>query len=59
MVDLEFDGGLAVLTIDRPHARNAISLETMGQLENALDEAVGRADPGDHGRRRPGIRIGR
>jgi enoyl-CoA hydratase len=40
MVDLEFDGGLAVLTIDRPHARNAISLETMGQLENALDEAA-------------------
>ncbi|HEX7827189.1 MAG TPA: enoyl-CoA hydratase/isomerase family protein, partial [Mycobacterium sp.] len=24
-VDVEFDGGLAVLTIDRPHARNAIS----------------------------------
>src|SRR6202041_1823571 len=40
MVDLEFDSGLAVLTIDRPHARNAISLETMGQLENALDEAA-------------------
>ena len=44
MVDLEFDQefpGLAVLTIDRPHARNAISLETMGQLENALDAAAG------------------
>ena len=40
MVDLEFDDGLAVLTIDRPHARNAISLETMGQLENALDAAA-------------------
>jgi enoyl-CoA hydratase len=40
MVDLEFEGGLAVLTIDRPHARNAISLETMGQLENALDQAA-------------------
>ena len=41
MVDLEFDDGLAVLTIDRPHARNAISLDTMGQLENALDGAAG------------------
>ena len=36
MVDLEFDQeseGLAVLTIDRPHARNAIALSTMGELE--------------------------
>ncbi|QUR68883.1 enoyl-CoA hydratase/isomerase family protein [Mycobacterium spongiae] len=39
MVDLEFDQGLAVLTIDRPHARNAISLDTMAQLEEALDAA--------------------
>jgi enoyl-CoA hydratase len=39
MVDLEFDDGLAVITIDRPHARNAISLETMDQLEKALDGA--------------------
>lgn len=37
MVDLEFDRGLAVLTIDRPHARNAISPDTMQQLEMALD----------------------
>jgi enoyl-CoA hydratase len=41
MVDLEFDNGLAVVTIDRPHARNAISLETMDQLEKALDGADG------------------
>jgi len=41
MVDLEFDDGLAVITIDRPHARNAISLETMDQLEKALDGADG------------------
>ena len=41
MVDLEIDDGLAVITIDRPHARNAISLETMGQLDEALDGAVG------------------
>jgi enoyl-CoA hydratase/carnithine racemase len=41
MVDLEFDGGLAIITIDRPHARNAISLETMDQLDKALDGAAG------------------
>src|ERR1700757_5395538 len=38
MVDLELDDGLAVLTIDRPHARNAISLDTMAELEKALDD---------------------
>ncbi|WNG80428.1 enoyl-CoA hydratase/isomerase family protein [Mycobacterium sp. ITM-2016-00316] len=41
MVDLELDGELAVITIDRPHARNAISLETMDQLNTALDGAAG------------------
>lgn len=41
MVDLELDDGLAVITIDRPHARNAISLETMDQLEKALDGIEG------------------
>lgn len=44
MVDLEADAlvpGLAVLTINRPHARNAIGLDTMQQLEKALDAAAG------------------
>ncbi|ULE31793.1 enoyl-CoA hydratase/isomerase family protein [Mycobacterium sp. IDR2000157661] len=41
MVDLEFDHGLAVITIDRPQARNAIAPETMEQLHEALDKAVG------------------
>jgi enoyl-CoA hydratase/carnithine racemase len=41
VVDLEVDDGLAVLTIDRPHARNAIALDTMEQLEKALDAAAG------------------
>ncbi|MEU6261334.1 enoyl-CoA hydratase/isomerase family protein [Streptomyces sp. NPDC047043] len=41
MVDLELDDGLAVLTINRPHARNAISLATMDELEKALDAAAG------------------
>jgi enoyl-CoA hydratase len=41
MVDLELDDGLAVITIDRPHARNAISLSTMDRLAEALDGAEG------------------
>lgn len=41
MVDLEWSDKLAVLTIDRPHARNAIALSTMGELEEALDAAAG------------------
>ncbi|MGX6509269.1 enoyl-CoA hydratase/isomerase family protein [Rhodococcus sp. SJ-2] len=38
MVELELDDGLAVLTIDRPQARNAISLETMDRLDETLDK---------------------
>ncbi|OBK18725.1 enoyl-CoA hydratase/isomerase family protein [Mycobacterium asiaticum] len=44
MVGLEVDEsgtGVAVLTIDRPHARNAISLDTMRELEEAIDAAAG------------------
>jgi enoyl-CoA hydratase len=45
MVDLELDSdgveGLAVITIDRPAARNAIAPETMDQLESALERAHG------------------
>ena len=45
MVDLELDcdsvAGLAVITIDRPQARNAIAPETMDQLDAALDRAAG------------------
>ncbi|MBV9091011.1 MAG: enoyl-CoA hydratase/isomerase family protein [Mycobacteriaceae bacterium] len=41
MVDLELERGLAVVTIDRPQARNAIGLETMAQLDKALDAADG------------------
>ena len=37
MVDVELDDGLAVITIDRPHARNAIAPATMDQLEQAID----------------------
>jgi enoyl-CoA hydratase len=40
MVDLELDGGLAVVTIDRPHARNAIAPATMDELEKALVAAA-------------------
>ncbi len=41
MVDLELDDGLAVITIDRPQARNAIAPETMEQLDGALERAAG------------------
>jgi enoyl-CoA hydratase/carnithine racemase len=41
VVDLELDEGLAIITIDRPHARNAIGPDTMDQLEEALDAADG------------------
>ncbi|MBK3565108.1 MULTISPECIES: enoyl-CoA hydratase/isomerase family protein [unclassified Streptomyces] len=40
-VDLELDEGLAVITIDRPHARNAIAQATMDELDKALDAASG------------------
>jgi enoyl-CoA hydratase len=41
MVDLELDQGLAVITINRPHARNAIAPQTMDQLEQAIAGAKG------------------
>ncbi|MER5430025.1 enoyl-CoA hydratase/isomerase family protein [Streptomyces sp. NPDC002588] len=41
MVELELEDGLAVVTIDRPQARNAIDLGTMAELEKALDAAAG------------------
>ncbi|MCX4815993.1 enoyl-CoA hydratase/isomerase family protein [Streptomyces sp. NBC_01239] len=40
-VDLELDEGLAVVTIDRPHARNAIAPSTMDELDKALDSVAG------------------
>ncbi|WP_329556830.1 enoyl-CoA hydratase/isomerase family protein [Streptomyces sp. NBC_00696] len=40
-VDLELDEGLAVVTIDRPHARNAIAPSTMDELDNVLDAVAG------------------
>jgi len=40
-VELEVEGGVAVITIDRPHARNAIAPATMDGLEKAVDSAAG------------------
>ncbi|CAM2747578.1 enoyl-CoA hydratase/isomerase family protein [Skermania piniformis] len=37
MVELERDGDLAIVTINRPQARNAIAPATMGELEDVLD----------------------
>jgi enoyl-CoA hydratase/carnithine racemase len=39
-VDLQLEDGLAVITIDRPHARNAIAPATMDELEKAIDAAA-------------------
>ena len=41
MVDLELDQGLAVITINRPTARNAIAPQTMDQLGQAIVGAKG------------------
>ena len=38
-VHLELSHDVAVLTIDRPHARNAIGLGTMAELDHALSRA--------------------
>ncbi|WP_024804565.1 enoyl-CoA hydratase/isomerase family protein [Nocardia sp. BMG51109] len=41
MIELESADGLAVITINRPQARNAIGLDTMDELEKAIDKAAG------------------
>ncbi|MDX6741050.1 enoyl-CoA hydratase/isomerase family protein [Actinocorallia sp. A-T 12471] len=41
MVELELDRGVAVITINRPQARNAIAPATMDELDKALDAAEG------------------
>jgi enoyl-CoA hydratase len=41
LVDLELDQGLAVITINRPNARNAIAPQTMDQLGQAIIGAKG------------------
>jgi enoyl-CoA hydratase/carnithine racemase len=41
VIDLEFDGTVAIITVNRPQARNAVALATMGELEEALDAAAG------------------
>jgi enoyl-CoA hydratase len=41
LIDLELDQGLAVITINRPHARNAIAPQTMDQLGEAIVGAKG------------------
>lgn len=43
-VQIERDGAVATIRIDRPHARNAVSLATMEQLEVALAEVAAGED---------------
>jgi enoyl-CoA hydratase/carnithine racemase len=38
-IEVEIDGGMAVLTIDRPETRNAIALGTIDRFHEVLDEA--------------------
>ncbi|MGW4368449.1 enoyl-CoA hydratase/isomerase family protein [Nocardia takedensis] len=40
MVELERDGELAIIKIDRPEARNAIAPETMDRLDEAIEAAA-------------------
>lgn len=44
VVRREHDRGVAVLTLDSPHNRNALSARLVGELSEALDDA--RSDPG-------------
>ena len=37
----ELDGAVAILTLNRPEARNALSEELMGALQTALDQTAG------------------
>jgi len=39
-VDVEIEGGVAVVTIDRPDVRNAIGMSTVDELDAALDDVV-------------------
>ncbi|HWF57907.1 MAG TPA: enoyl-CoA hydratase/isomerase family protein [Candidatus Dormibacteraeota bacterium] len=40
-VSIDIREGVAVLTIDRPHVRNAIGLQTVAELGTILDDLVG------------------
>ncbi len=42
-VDLVVDGGVAVVTIDRPEVRNAIGFATIAELDAALDAVLERS----------------
>ncbi|WP_459545634.1 enoyl-CoA hydratase/isomerase family protein [Nocardia sp. X0981] len=41
MIELERADGLAVVTVNRPHARNALAPDTMDELAKAIDGAAG------------------
>ena len=56
-LQIAHEGNIAVVTLNRPERRNALSLELMLDLIAALDEiGRNRRDPrGDSGRRRQGL----
>ena len=43
-LQLEIDGAIAVLTISRPAAMNALNSETLEELDAALTEIASNAD---------------
>ena len=56
-IDVQHDGHVDIITINRPEIRNALRFQTYDELEAAVRDVAG---PGHrHHRRRPGVLLGR
>src|SRR5512141_149689 len=44
LVNLEWDGAIAVITVNRPKALNALNAQAVGELEQAVAQVAARAD---------------